>query len=282
MNPLELDQFGFLTEPVSVTLEGMTVVPAIDFASVVASCVSKADRDAFVGSSGSMFKLPATHVIRCEDQVPDLKRWRLGEGGILVHGLGFLFGARVQFHDWWFDGRVPIRSTAICSMRPSDPSSVIARMLHRWKAMPDQAKRRYLSVLYFEGRVQSYYWHWEQFLFRYISFDALYRTCVQLKLVREARSHGERFRALADADILTMSPGDEERTRSFIKLRNSLVHESLVSGSTASRDCNDVVDAAYHLKRINERLILRIAAVKCSFVRAPWSHVGFFSLGLES
>lgn len=55
-------------------------------------------------------KLPASHEIELQEGYAD-GDVRNGDGGLIVHLLGYIFGTRLQFYDWWHDGRVPIKST---------------------------------------------------------------------------------------------------------------------------------------------------------------------------
>lgn len=54
-----------------------------------------------------LYRIPASHkiIFRSNDKLDDLRK---GPLGFLIHLLGYLYGTRLQFYDWWFDGRIPI------------------------------------------------------------------------------------------------------------------------------------------------------------------------------
>ena len=59
-----------------------------------------------------LFRLPASHELHVMFQPePDIRE---GSAGFVIHLLAFLFGTRLQFADWFFDGRVPLtKATSI-------------------------------------------------------------------------------------------------------------------------------------------------------------------------
>ena len=53
-----------------------------------------------------LFKMPASHEIQII--YPSNKsNSKQGDGLFITYLIAFIFGIRLQFHDWWFDGRVP-------------------------------------------------------------------------------------------------------------------------------------------------------------------------------
>jgi hypothetical protein len=55
-----------------------------------------------------LHKLPVSHKIELY-ATPIETDFRKGDGAFLIHFIGFLFGFRLQFKDWWHDGRIYMR-----------------------------------------------------------------------------------------------------------------------------------------------------------------------------
>ena len=56
-----------------------------------------------------LFRMPASHAIQIITQTPE-NDIRKGDGLFMIYLISFVFGIRLQFHDWLFDGRVRIHS----------------------------------------------------------------------------------------------------------------------------------------------------------------------------
>ena len=58
-----------------------------------------------------LHRLPASHVLTLDVDEAQRDALRKADSGFIVHLLSYIFGTRLQFHDWWFDNRVPIEPT---------------------------------------------------------------------------------------------------------------------------------------------------------------------------
>ena len=58
----------------------------------------------------------------------------------------------------------------------------------------------------------------------------------------------------------------------------ALVHEAVLEGRMLAADRGDVMMLAAHMKRLNERLVLRLGRVSCGFAESPWIRLGSFLL----
>ena len=55
-----------------------------------------------------LHQVPPSHEL-CLRAPGTIEEVRKGPGAFIMHLVAYLFGVRLQFHDWWFDSRVPIR-----------------------------------------------------------------------------------------------------------------------------------------------------------------------------
>jgi hypothetical protein len=56
-----------------------------------------------------LHKMPPPHVLRLDPPLAETSApFRLGDGAFLIQFIGLMFGYRLQFDTWWFDGRLPM------------------------------------------------------------------------------------------------------------------------------------------------------------------------------
>lgn len=227
------------------------------------------------------YPVPATHRIKHTGPQASISaaEWRKGEGGFLIHALGFLLRLRCQFHDWWFDSRLPIRTVPICVMTNRDISRLLAMMLTSYRTWTPEVRVRFANALFLKSRNLAYQWTWERFSAEYTVFDALYRCATGLRLVTAAGGHGAHFKDLGVKGLICWDPPHEVETGLFVHFRNNLIHEGLwVSGSPTS---NAYSDGYRTLSQLNDRLALAVAGVDCSFTQSCWLTMTNFTLGLR-
>jgi hypothetical protein len=74
-----------------------------------------------------LFSMPASHsLVIVNPLVKD--NLRNGDVGFLVHLLAFFFGTRLQFSDWRFDGKIPIRRMNSFAHASEVPSSFVSHV----------------------------------------------------------------------------------------------------------------------------------------------------------
>lgn len=73
----------------------------------------------------------ASHELRLSDLViaEDLRK---GPGAFIIYLLAYLFGTRLQFHDWLFDGRIPIRSTHNIHFTKATAENFLSHCYRAW------------------------------------------------------------------------------------------------------------------------------------------------------
>jgi len=116
------DRFGFLPCEYTIEFEGGIISPVSNYDEVLARVERNAHEDGFlypplswrVNESGEEIQKterPAhLHPVTVSHELAlhfsgTAENLRRGPSGIVVHLLAYLFGIRLQFEDWWFDGR---------------------------------------------------------------------------------------------------------------------------------------------------------------------------------
>lgn len=217
-----------------------------------------------------LHRLPPSHFLHI-DSLPVNANLRSEDGAFLIYAAGYVFGYRMQFYDWWFDGRLPMRSAHGAHVTPNTASAFLDKAYSSWRAWPSIAKKRFTNALYMLRRGSSYEWDWEEFTIYYMVFDALYRTANELHRVTAA-GHQKKIEAMClhyglfqDANLFS----------EIAKLRRELFHEALwAGGQPGVAMANDPWALVGGLRRICERLVPAIVGYKTDYVATPWNSMG--------
>jgi hypothetical protein len=217
-----------------------------------------------------LHRLPPSHFLHL-DQQPANGDLRSADGAFLIHAVGYVFGHRMQFYNWWFDGRVQMKSAHHAYVSPGKASLFLATAYSSWRGWKPPAQNRFTNALYMLCRGPSYEWEWEQFTIYYMVFDALYKTANELHGV-SADKHPERLAAMSQRYGLFQ---DKTLFSRITKLRGDLFHEALwAGGQPGSSPADDSWSQVGNLRRICERLVPAIVGFKTDYVATPWNSIG--------
>jgi len=220
-----------------------------------------------------LHRIPASHKL-CLYSLGEAEDIRKGLGSLIIHLLAYLFGVRLQFFDWWFDGRVPTKSTHNVHFTKETVENFISHCYQTWSNWDEEEKKLIINVLYMHSRVPSYEWDWEQFMIEYMVLDGCYNLAKRLHGF-VAKKHQDRIKTLCQKFGI---PLKEELISDIVQLRNDLFHETFWDRSlpcTASSD--SAFMSSYHLRRLNQRLIPALFAYNTPYVKTKWWHFGTFS-----
>ena len=132
---------------------------------------------------------------------------------MIIHLLGYLHGTWLQFSDWWFDSRVPLKQGHNIHFIESTAEHFLSHAYKEWQTWHPTVRQRFTNILFMLNRAPSYEWDWERFVIEYMVLDACYKTGTDLKLFKKAESHSKRIdRMCAAASILT-KPDSGQRNR---------------------------------------------------------------------
>jgi len=171
-----------------------------------------------------LHQVPSSHelFLRASGTAEELRK---GPGAFILHLLAYLFGVRLQFHGWWFDGRVPIRMGQTHNIYPN--KAVVEHFLSHcykvWERYSAEEQRLITNLLFMHSRGPSYEWDWEQFAIEYMVFDGCWKFAKRKHGVRNV-PHSDRIKAVCQRFSI---PFDNDLARKIVDLRNHLFHESL-------------------------------------------------------
>lgn len=295
------ESFGFLKYPNAIEFDGGSIVPTDSFQAGLSYIENQENRDGYFYPSeeiyftqsmdfergefgepetvpnsrkpSSVFSLPASHTLHLQEPL-DGQNIRNEDAALLIHLLGFIFGTRLQFSDWRFDGKVPTKYKNYLYYPKGVPSHFISHAYNKWKKFNPEQRKYYINILYMHGKAKSCEWEWDEFIYQYMVFDAIHNFYVNLGN-KKIGGHSNRIKGLCDFFNIRY---DSDRITQICKIRNDLFHESLWCGGTPGRQKKQ---ADSHLipkclERLNSQLIVAIIGYKNEYSKsASWSELYF-------
>ena len=225
-----------------------------------------------------LHRMPPSHALRLDCALAEAGPFRLGDGAFLMHFVALMFGYRLQFHEWWFDTRLPMFARR---WRLPPPQHLEGRILSEayrtWRSWPSTERTRFTNLLYMHVRSAAYEWDWERFTVNYMVFDSCYKMAETLGLVSTAPRprHPARFTTLFQRFNMPMN---DPVTKGLVRLRNHLFHEALWDRRQPGAGWLAGPVQADHLSRINDRVLFALAGYRGQYQSTPWWVIGQASL----
>ncbi|MCK4622541.1 MAG: hypothetical protein KAT62_10060 [Desulfuromonadales bacterium] len=281
-----IDYFGFLPVPGEIEFSHGVVTPLPEIRDIVREVRKQACRDGYIyppllknvetisaddsrkscdlDHPASYLHLPATHSLTLSLSQKSEQEPRYGLAGFIAHFLGFLFGYRVQFYDWRFEGRVNVKSSS--THTPPHLEQVTCFLesgIKVWSNWGLRKKTIAINALYLHARTSLYENDWERFQVEYQTIDAV---CYLAKVANY--SHNQRLKKLCEKHSI---PVDEEKFKSIIGLRNELLHEAIWDGRMPGEVRSQIsMDASSWLHKISKRAILATFGVRGRYIESNW------------
>ena len=217
-----------------------------------------------------LHRLPASHELSISNPPVGLI-FRESDGAFLMHLASYLFGVRLQFHDWWFDGRVPVVSTHNIFVTPQGANNFFSHSYNTWKNWEPDHRYLFTNILYMNSRSPSYEWDWEQFIIDYMVLDSCYHISSKLYKIK-GNNDIRQIKNMCDHFGLAT---DDSSIRIIVRLRHNLFHKALWDGS---HPCTAIPADAWRqvnmLRNLNQRLIAAIIRFDTEYINIPWSNRG--------
>jgi len=220
-----------------------------------------------------LFTLPASHYIEISDPVL-IDDPKAGDGLFLTYLVAFHFGICLQFHDWWFDHRVPIKIDRDFHASHSETEIFINKAYDRWRESTPDGKKRLTNLLFMQSRAKSYKWDWERFLIYYMVFDGCYRY-LNIYFGVSSNNHKGRIKAIIDHFSMHY---DQTWVDRIVDLRNDLFHETLwLGGQPCACNLSHAWKAAIYLSNLNSRIIHAMLGHNGEYIQSSWVSRSMFS-----
>ncbi len=298
---MKRDRFGFLPHKWTIEFEGGKISPIPEFEENAAWIDKYTNEDGFLyppimqrvevepitmkplkyipktERPAHLHKIPPSHELSLYDSGTQ-EDIRKGPGSFIVHLIAYLFGVRLQFHDWWLDGRLPIKERArthYIRFTEKTAGEFISHCYNTWKSWGEREQKLITNVLFMHSRAPSYEWEWERFMIEYIVLDGSWKLAELLGLItRRNVPHKDRIKTLCQ--IFGIS-NNEDLADKIVCLRNELFHETLWDASqpgTAVSISSFILPD--HLRRLNQRLIPGLFGYKTPYLQTGWWFHGKF------
>jgi hypothetical protein len=305
---MKQDRFGFLPYKWTIEFEGGKISPLPEFEEISSWIDKYTHEDGFLyppikhrwmvdqvtmkplrkipktERPAHLYRIPPSHKICLfgSDIHEDIRK---GPGSFLINLLAYLFGVRLQFHDWWIDGQLPIREKARThSIRFTKDTAedFLPHCYKTWKSWAKEEQKLMTNILFMHSRAPSYEWDWERFTIEYIVLDGCYRSAKSLHLIhkeqkkqKKTRNSGEPIKTLCHSFSI---PCNDDLACKIVSLRNELFHETLWDGSQpCTAESSSAFILPYHLRRLNQRLIPALFGYKTSYIQTGWWYFGNYS-----
>jgi hypothetical protein len=285
------DQFGYL--PIDCTLEfaGGLVAPMPDFKKARQDVSNRTQSDGYIyppivctrtkkpgwkrwkkvpysERQQLLHRLPSTHYLELYDTFRDQEEARYSVAGFVMHFLGFLYGHRCHFHDWWVDGRVLIKGDIDYSPpRPEKAQEILNHASQTWHNFRERQRQVAINVLALplHARTPFYEMEWERFASEYQLLDAVCWL---------AGGRDKAMRRLCQRFKIAV---DTQKIDRLIRLRNDLLHQVLwdnrMPGEARSESS---FYASYWLHKLTRRAMLGVLGFQGQYIRTPWWGRGSF------
>lgn len=218
--------------------------------------------------SALLHKLPASHEI-----ILDLDSDRDTEAGFIIHLVAYVYGTRLQFHDWWQDGRIPIKSTHKCTVTIDNIEGFLSKSYSTWRSWSEGHRKWFTNILIMHSRASSYEWDWERFTIEYMVFDGAFKLSKDLYGC-SARTHKDRFNSMFDKFGMQI---EDDKITEIYSLRNELFHQALWDGGQpCTGSSSNAFYQQYNLSRINNRLIPALLGYNNKYVGSSWWSMATF------
>lgn len=298
-------EFGFLVEPISGSFSGGKITPLEDHSDrtqwfeessnrdgyyylpeaalyeLVSATMERKDKIARSGRPALLYHLPASHCL-CLTSPLDATMAASSDGALIIHLLGYLYGRRLQFADWKFDGRVPVKPQGGIHVRPETCLAFLGHAYEWWRSKSLDIRKRLIHILYVFTRARSLEWEWDAFIHQYIVFDGLYRLHRKLNPASPTRDvpHKERIKFMLETYDIPAAPNSNLVQR-LCQVRNDLFHEAAWDGETIcfGNVDSDAFSLPHHLARLNSRLICCIVNYRNDYSKSAWWAIGSFPFG---
>ena len=270
------DTFGFLPIEIAVSFNGGEIRTLDSIDKTISDLSKHFDNDgSFCPPEDvrDLYRLTPTHeiILNNLNDYDDQRHIRLNDSGYIIQLLAYIYGVRTQFHDWWYDSKIPCKSKHNICVTPTRLSEFMSYSYDQWKKWQDDERKLFTNILYMNSRFESYCWDWEKLMISYMVLDGCYKFAEQVYGINGG-SHAGRINRLCEFFGLKQETHNIER---IVELRNQLFHESLWSNAQpCTAPPGDAFSQVYNLNRFNQRLIVALLRFKTDYIHSSWTSFG--------
>lgn len=205
------------------------------------------------------------------DKHSNLQKFRRGDGNFIINFLSFLYQTRLQFHDWWWEGRINLKQKPIAIIKATRLTGIITHAFDKWRSWAHESKKLMNNAIFLLQRGKALEWHFERYISYYIAIDALWKlgkTQKYWKTNRNKINHSKRLHVMCDELKLKK---DNKILSDICDTRNTLFHEGFFGGlNPTSAKHFTKYEQTWSLVNLTERIIIGLLGLKPSFLSKKW------------
>ncbi|WP_321365948.1 hypothetical protein [uncultured Desulfuromusa sp.] len=282
----DIDYFGFLPIAENIKFSSGQIVASPEITSIIEKTHKLACQDGFIyppllhgadvtsgydpQKSSDIFPpifychVPTTHSLEFVRPLESMQDARRSLSGFIIHFLGFLYGYRIQFYDWWFDGRIQVKSTCTqIQPRSTQAAAILDKAIKTWLQWGPRKQQIATNILYLHSKTPSYKSDWERFQTEYQIIDAI---CFLANVSNH--SHSQRIKKLCEKYSIIV---DNEKFEAVKTLRNDLFHEALwEKGMLGDIGSHTSINSPNWLHKISKRAIFAVLGINGKYVESDW------------
>ena len=100
-----------------------------------------------------LHQLPVSHELLV--RAPVGSDFRQADGAFLMHFVGYSFGYRLQFRNWWHDGRIPMKGRRWVHVPQAIHAEVLSTAYNTWRSLSRLQRVRFTNLLYMHCRSET-------------------------------------------------------------------------------------------------------------------------------
>lgn len=281
--------FGFLIHPIEGKFSGGSLSPLENHREILSIIKEISDDDGYIyppsktkektdhlnnfSSAYRVYSLPHSHQLIFDSPI-DTSNSTHSDTALITYLLSYLYGTRLQFNHLRFEGRIPLKSTNNIYFSEEICLDFLGHTYNWWKSQSSEIRMRFVNILYVLTRARSLLWDWDEFVYQYMVFDAIYKLHTELNpKASKAKNHKDRFNSILSSYEIRINDILIDKIHNN---RNDLFHEALWGRDTIGFDHEDQGNYLLpkHLGRLNSRLICGLVGYKNNYLKSVWWNMG--------
>lgn len=241
------------------------------------------------GNIASIHRWYSSHEIITRSNIKQ-DQFRKSEGVFIINLISFIYQTKLQFHDYFFVGRIPFKQKPIARIKENDLILILERSLYQFREWEAKNRKRIINILSIYQRGKSLEWNSDKYIHYYLALDTLWRLGedmkfnlwhdADLKWKKEKKENNisggmHKSRIIIMCDTFGIDRNMEAIDKIYT-IRNNLFHEADFGESMMIEGVSNLnIQDTWALENLVQRIILAILNLKPKFISLEWENSRF-------